>query len=104
MIRPPSPTSVATRCASTTWNRRLFSTICRWVSTGRWSHTSSGPYGLFSRNVAPGAATSSTSIRSRKWNWWHATKLARLMRYEERIGLGPNRRWDTVTDPDFFES
>ena len=22
----------------------------------------------------------------------------------DRIGAGPNRRWDTVTDPDFLES
>ena len=48
----------------------------RRVSNGRRCQTSSGPNGLFSRNVAPGAATASTSVRSRRSNWWQATKLA----------------------------
>jgi hypothetical protein len=30
--------------------------------------------------------------------------LALVTRYDERMGRGPNRRWLTVTDPDFFES
>mgnify|MGYP005663657753 CR=1 FL=1 len=30
--------------------------------------------------VAPGSAMESTSIRSRNWNWWQATKLARCTR------------------------
>lgn len=103
-MRAPRPTSFATFWASTTWNFRPFSMTCRCVSTGSFSHTSPGPYGLFSRNVAPGSATPSTSIRSRKWNWWQATKLARFTRYVERMGRGPNRRCDTVIDPAFFES
>ena len=38
--------------------------------------TTSAPYGLFSRKVAPGAACSSTLVRSRKLNWWQPMKLA----------------------------
>ncbi len=106
MTREPSPAAVATFWASTTWNRSRFSRIVRWVSTGKRSHTVSGPNGLFNRNVAPGAATSRTSSRSRKLNWWQATKLAwpEPIRYVERMGRGPNRRWDVVIEPDFFES
>ncbi|MEJ2759389.1 MAG: pyruvate:ferredoxin (flavodoxin) oxidoreductase, partial [Anaerolineales bacterium] len=35
---------------------------------------------------------------------YDSTKSACLISYVERIGLGPKRRWDTVTAPDFFES
>ena len=31
-------------------------------------------------------------------------KLAREIRYVERIGCGPKRKCDTVIEPDFFES
>ena len=78
--------------------------ICSCASVVRWSQTSSGPYGLFSRKVAPSWATSSTSFRSKKPNWWHATKLAFWIRYDELIGRGLNRRCETVVEPDFFES
>ena len=54
--------------------------------------------------MAPGAAKSSMSYLSRNEYWWQATKLARLIRYAERIGRGPKRRWETVTAPAFFES
>ena len=63
-----------------------------------------GPNGELSRNVAPGLACSSTLSFSSRPNWWQATKSAPSIRYVERIGSGPNRRCDTVTDPDFFES
>ena len=43
--------------------------------------------GAFSRNAAPGAAYSSTSILSTNSNWWQATKLALVTRYAERIGV-----------------
>ena len=52
--------------------------ICSCTSRGRWSQTSSAANGAFSRNAAPGAACSSTSILSRNSNWWQATKLARF--------------------------
>ena len=48
--------------------------------------------------------TSRTLIFSSRPNWWQATKSAPSIRYVERIGSGPNRRCETVTDPDFFES
>jgi hypothetical protein len=54
--------------------------------------------------VAPGTADSTISYFSRKPNWWQATKLALEMRYAERIGRGPKRRWLVVSVPDFFES
>jgi hypothetical protein len=54
--------------------------------------------------VAPGSATPSTSFRSRKPNWWQATKFARSIRYLDRIGRGLNLRCETVVEPDFFES
>jgi hypothetical protein len=41
---------------------------------------SSGPKGVFSRKTAPGGCGASTSIRSRKENWWQATKFALVMR------------------------
>ena len=54
--------------------------------------------------MPPCAAYSSMSYFSRKPNWWQATKLAFLIRYEERIGPGPKRRCEIVIAPDFFES
>ena len=78
--------------------------ICCWVSIGICSQTSSGPYGLLSRKVAPGSANSSTSIFSRKLNWWQATKFALRQRYEPLIGRGLNRKCETVTEPAFLES
>jgi len=43
-------------------------------------------------------------MRRRRSNWWHATNCALSMRYDDRIGRGPKRRWETVVEPDFFES
>ncbi len=80
LIRVPSPASSATRYPSTTKNRRPLSTIACCTSAGSLSQISSGPYGLLSRNVAPGRATPSTSSFSRRSNWWHATKSARFTR------------------------
>ena len=76
LIRWPMPASRATRAASTTHSSRPLSMISRWTSTGRWSQTWSADQGLLSRKVAPGAARPSTSMRSRKWNWWQAMKVA----------------------------
>ena len=104
LTRPPMPASRATRSPSITNRRSCLSTIWRWAVRGRWSQTSPGPYGLFSRKTAPGSASRSTSSRSRNENWWQATKVARLIRYGARIGRGPKRRCDTVTEPDFLES
>ncbi len=79
-------------------------TICSCTSAGRRSQTSSGPYGLLRRTVAPSSATPSTSIFSSRPNWWQATKPARSIRYVERIGCGPKRRCETVTEPALRES
>ena len=81
-----------------------FSMICSCTSRGRWSQTSSGPYGAFSRNTAPGAACSQHVERSRNANWWQATKLAGGSGRPSGSGRGPKRRCEIVTAPDFFES
>ncbi len=104
LTRPPMPASRATRSPSITKRRSFLSTIWRCAVRGRWSHTFSGPYGLFSRKTAPGSASRRTSRRSRNENWWQATNVARLIRYGARIGRGPKRRCDTVSEPDFLES
>ena len=78
--------------------------IVSWTSRGSRSQTSSGPYGLLSRKVAPSSATPSTSIRESRSKLWHATNCACSTRYDERIGRGPKRRCEMVVDPDFFES
>ena len=78
--------------------------ICCCVSIGSESQTSSGPKGLFSRNVAPSSAIESMSSFSTNTVWWQATKFALLTRYEPLIGRGLNRRCETVTEPAFFES
>ena len=78
--------------------------IASCTSRGSLSQTSSGPYGLLSRNVAPCPAPCQDVHPSRNLNWWQATKFALSMRYVELIGRGLNRRCDTVTDPAFFES
>ena len=49
-----------------------------------------------------GRAYSRTSRFSRNWNWWQATKFAERIRYGERIGRGPKRRWEMVMAPDFL--
>ena len=56
---------------------------------GRWSQTSSGPYGLFSRKTAPGVATERTSTRSRNANWWQATNCASRDEIRGLNGPGP---------------
>ena len=78
--------------------------ICCCMCCGSLSHTCSCGNVLFSRNVAPGIAAFSTSNFSRKNHWWHATKFARSTRYVEWMGRGPNRKWEVVVEPDFFES
>ena len=52
-----------------------------------------------------GAACASTSIRDSRPHWWQATNRARVRR-GRRTGsaASPNRRCETVTEPDFFES
>ena len=52
----------------------------------------------------PPAAASEHVDGSRKANWWQATKLACGDQVGARIGRGPKRRCETVTEPDFFES
>jgi hypothetical protein len=64
----------------------------------------SGPCGLFKRNTAPDSAVARTSRLVRNENWWQATNVARSIRYGARIGRGPKRRCEMVTEPDFFES
>ncbi len=72
---------------------------------GRWSQTSSGPYGLFSRNVAPVAPRRRARRSARgSSNWWHATKSASLDQVRRADRRGPKRRCETVIAPDFFES
>ena len=104
LMRPARPAVFATASASTTKNRSLRSTIVCCASRGSLLHTSSGPYGLFSRKVAPGRASSSTSSFSMNSNWWQATKSALPIRYVDSIGSGPKRRCDTVIAPDFLLS
>jgi hypothetical protein len=80
LMRWPMPASRATLAAFTTHSSRRLSITSRWTSWGRWPQTWSAGQGLLSRKVAPSAARPSTSMRSRKWNWWQATKLARSIR------------------------
>ena len=54
--------------------------ICSCTWRGSWSQTSSGPNGLLSRNVAPGAALLEHVDALEEPNWWQATKLAWLIR------------------------
>ena len=63
-----------------TQNSMSLSISSRCTSIGNWSHTSSAGHGLFSRNVAPGRANSSTFIFSSRPNWWQATKSASSIR------------------------
>ena len=76
LMRPPRPTSLAIRLASTVQTVRSLSMTCCWTSSGRWSHTSSAGYGALSSTVAPGRAVPSTLMRSSSPNWWQATKSA----------------------------
>ncbi len=69
LMRPASPACLATARASTTKNLSLRSMIACCTSRGSLSQTSSAPYGLFSRKVAPGRASSSTSSFSMNSNW-----------------------------------
>jgi len=46
------------------------------ISTGIFSQISSDPNAVFSRKVAPGAASWRTLIWSTNCGWWQATKLA----------------------------
>ena len=96
LTRPGRPASRATRFASMTCTRSRFATICSCTRRGSRSQSSSERYGALRRNVAPSAATSSTSMRVSRSNWWQATNCASSIRYEEWIGLGPKRRCDTV--------
>ena len=77
--------------------------IRRCMGAGRWCQVSS-PWGELISSVEPGRANSSTSTRSRIDQWWQPMKPARFTRYGALIGLGPKRRWETVREPDFFES
>ena len=43
--------------------------IFSWTWRGRWSQTSSGPYGLFEQDRRAGLGLLRTSYRSRKPNW-----------------------------------
>jgi len=104
LMRLPMPVSAATAIASITQRLICLATSWCWISAGRCSQTSSGPYGLLSRNVAPCFACSRTLTLWSRPNWWQATKSASSTRYVERICLGPNRRWDEVTEPDFLLS
>src|SRR4029078_10658136 len=101
--RDPRPSPDATFDASMTWSASFFSMICCCTSRGISSHTSSGAYGLLMSTVAPGAAGPSVSSLYRKSNLWTPTKLADFRRYGARTGRGPNRRWEIVYEPDFFE-
>ena len=78
--RPAIPASRATREPSMTKRRNRLAMICSCTVRGSRSQPSPGPYGLLSRNTAPGAADFSTSSRSRNENWWQATKVARVIR------------------------
>ena len=80
LIRVPMPVSAATARASMTQKSIFLSTSWRWTSMGRRSQISSGPYGEFRRNVAPGFAKSRILILSSSPNWWQATKFAASMR------------------------
>ena len=80
LVRFPSLACEAMRAASMTHSLMSRSAIWRCTFGGSRSHTSSGPYGLFSRKVAPRRAASSTSTRSSCPNSWHATKSASLIR------------------------
>ena len=81
LIRLAMPVSWATWLASMTQRSRPLAMISAWISNGRWSHTSSGGYGLLTRNVAPGRAGPSRSTgRSRNDHWWQATKSAPSIR------------------------
>ncbi len=104
LMRGPRPAAFAIEAASITQTSRPLSITWCCTRSGRWSHTSSAAYGLLSSTVAPGRACASTSTRESRPNWWQATKSASSMRYDDRIGSGPNRRCDTVIEPDFFES
>ena len=80
LTRPASPAALATAAASIAYSCRPRSSTISCTSTGRRSQTSSAGYGLFINTVAPGAATPSTSIRSRKLHWCTPTNVARSIR------------------------
>jgi hypothetical protein len=80
LMRLPISASRATRFASITHSWMSLSRISRCTSMGKWSHTSSGAKGEFSRNVAPGRAYGSTFSCSSRPNWWQATKSAPSIR------------------------
>ena len=80
LIRWPMPVALATSTASMAKKRIFFSMICSCISRGSRSQTWLLSPGAFSRNTAPGAACSSTSILSTNSNWWQATKRALVTR------------------------
>ena len=80
LMRPPMPVSLGHFVAVDDVELQLLVDDLLLHRRGRWSQTSSGPKGLLSRKVAPGSAHFSMSMRSRKENWWQATKLALVIR------------------------
>ena len=78
--------------------------IVRCTSSGSRSQAPSAANGVLSSTVAPGRAVASTGSRVSSPNWWTATKSACSIRYGALIGSGPNRRCETVVEPDFLES
>ena len=78
--------------------------ICCCTSIGILSQTSPLSKGEQRRKVAPSLALESMSYFSRNEKLWQATKSAWSIRYGERIGRLPKRRWEVVTLPAFFES
>ncbi len=64
-----------------TKKRRLLSMICCWTERGRWSQTSLGRMGAVEQKGRARARRAAGRLtRSRKSNWWQATKLAAAMR------------------------
>src|SRR5688500_11391397 len=88
LIREPMPVSRATREASIANIRAFFAASAERSAGGKVVFD-----GAFTRKVPPSARSSAKLKRSRNWAWWQATKFAERMRYVERIGRGPNRRW-----------
>ncbi len=71
---------------------------------GSQPQTAAAGTGVLTSSTAPGAARSSTSARPISRAWCTPTKPACRIRYGAAIGSGPNRRCDTVSEPDFLES
>ena len=63
-----------------------------------------GPYGLLSRNVAPWLGDVEHVDPPQQVELVAGDEAGASIRYVERIGCGPKRRWETVVEPAFFES